>query len=178
MKIFIFITLLLSNLAYGYSYNELLLKAQSAIFPKILLLDKKLDEKLVNGKIVYVIVHEAGDYDTAIQVRRQIQKQFDHQLEQYAFEIKLVDYKEISDELQATAIYALNSEKHLRSVANIAISKGIVTFSYDIANLKNGLLLSLMVEKFTVLYLNKKMLQNYHVDFVDSLYQIVRFTNE
>ncbi len=178
MKIFIFITLLLTNIAYGYSYNELLLKAQSAIFPKILLLDKKLGEKLVDGKIVYLIVYEQSDHDTALNVRRQIQQQFDHKLEQYTFEVKLVKYKDISDDLQATAIYALNSQEHLKSLANIAISKGIVTFSYDIANLENGLLLSLMVEKFTILYLNKNMLQNYQVDFVDSLYQIVRFTND
>lgn len=42
-------------------------------------------------------------------------------------------------------------------------------------NLKNGFLFSLMLEKSTILYLNKENLYIKKVDFVDSLFQIVRF---
>jgi len=50
----VFIVFTITSLS-GYSYNEVLIKAQSKIFPKILLLDKKLKDKLIDGKIVYTI---------------------------------------------------------------------------------------------------------------------------
>jgi hypothetical protein len=60
--------------------------------------------------------------------------------------------------MDATVIYALNSDKYIKQVAKIAKQKGIITFAYDINNLKNGLLFSLVLEKSTILYLNKENL--------------------
>ena len=44
MKKLLLISFILTTSLFGYSYNDLLIKAQSSIFPKILLLDKKLDQ--------------------------------------------------------------------------------------------------------------------------------------
>jgi len=162
---------------FGYSYNELLIKAQSNIFPKILLLDKMLEDKLVDGKVVYTIICEDNDFHTANHVRKLVDNKYKQKLGKYELEINVIRYSELSNKTRATAIYALNSSKGIDKVRELAGTSGFMTFAYDIGNLKRGLLLSLMVEKSTVLYLNKRGLKGHKVDFVDSLYQIVRFAN-
>ncbi len=67
---------------------------------------------------------------------------------------------------------------YISKVAKVAKEKGVIAFSYDIQNLKKGLLFSLMLEKSTVLYLNKEDLNKTKIDFVDSLLQMVRFIDK
>jgi len=175
MKKIIFFLLIFANLVYGYSYNEILLKAQASIFPKIMLLDKKIEDKLIDGKIVYTIVYDENDYATALKIKELINNNFKGYFDTYTYRINLVEFSDLSSETKASAIYALNSDRHIKRTANIVMEKGIVAFSYDIDNLKKGLLFSLMLEKSTILYLNKDNLQIQKVDFVDSLLQMVRF---
>ena len=174
MRIVILI-LLFGSLLFGSNYNYVLLKAQATIFPKIMLLDKKLDEKLVDGKIVYTVVYDKSDYKTALEVSKLIKDNHNGRLDKYSYKVNLVELSEFSNETDATAIYALNLEHSINKVANIAKEKGIVTFSYDVENLKKGMLFSLMLEKSTVLYLNKENLHPQKVDFVVSLLQMVEF---
>jgi hypothetical protein len=166
------------NLAYGYDYNNLLLKAQASIFPKIMLLDNKIKDKLIDEKIVYVIAYDKSDYETALFVSKFINEKYKGYFEQYAYKIDLVEFSNLSSETQASAIYILNSGENIKKAANIAKEKGIISFSYDLDNLKRGLLFSLMLEKSTVLYINKENLYTQKVDFVDALLQMVRFIEE
>ena len=163
------------NIAYGYNYNSLLLKAQASIFPKIILLDKKLDNKLIDGKIIYTIVYDDSDYDTAVEVSEFIDAKHKGHFDNYIYKINLVKFSDVSNETEATVIYALNSKSSIIRIADIAKEKGIVTFSYSMENLRKGLLFSLIIEKSTVLYLNKENLYTQEVDFVDSLLQMVKF---
>ncbi len=170
--------LIVTTLLFGYNYNELLLKAQASIFPKIMLLDKKLEDKLIYGKIIYTVVYDKSDYNTALEVIKFIDESHKGYFDKYIYEINLVEFGNLSSETMATALYALNSEDSINKVADIAKEKGIVAFSYDINNLKKGLLFSLIIEKSTVLYLNKENLYTQKVDFIDSLYQIVKFIDK
>ena len=175
MKKTVLLLLMLVNLLYGMNYNELLLKTQASIFPKIMLLDKKLNEKLVDGKIIYTIVYEKNDFSIAQEVGQFIDAKYRGHFDGYNYEINLVEFSNLSTKTKASAIYMLNSDKSIKKVADIAKEKGIIAFSYDINNLKHGLLFSLMLEKSTVLYINKENLYIQKVDFVDSLLQMVRF---
>ncbi len=168
----------LVNFAYGYTYNKLLLKAQASIFPKIVMLDKKVDNKLVDGKIVYTIIYEKEDYYTALEIGEFIESNYKQGKSKYDYKVDLVEFSDFSDETKATAVYALNSDKYIQKVAQSAIKKGTISFTYDISNLKQGILFSLMLEKSTVLYLNKEDLNTKKIDFVDSLYQIVNFVEK
>ena len=178
MKKILALLLCLHTVLFAYSYNELLLKAQTSLFPKILLLDEHLQNKLVDGKIVYLVVYEENDVFSAVKVTELLEESFKARLDEYDFEVRMLRFEEIDANVEATAIYALNSELHIGRLAEIAQEKGIVTFAYDIAYLKKGLLLSLMVEKSTVLYLARPYLAKYRIEFVDVLYQIVRFIDE
>jgi len=175
MKKIIFLFLTLVNLLYAHTYNEILLKAQASIFPKIVLLDKKLSKKLIDGKIVYTIVYDKNDYQIALDIEKFIDENYNGYFDEYEYKISLVEFSDLSNETQASAIYALNTSVNIKKVAKIAKEKGIVAFAYDLENLKEGLLFSLLLEKSTILYLNKENLDTQKVDFLDSLLQIVKF---
>ncbi len=178
MKKMIFLYLTLVNLLYANNYNDVLLRAQASIFPKIILLDKKLEDKLIDGKIVYTIVYTKSDYQIALETGKSIDANYNGHFDKYQYKINLVEFSDLSKETQASAIYALNSNTNIKKLAKIAREKGIVSFSYDLENLKQGLLFSLSLEKSTVLYLNKKNLDTKEVDFVDSLLQMVKFIDK
>jgi hypothetical protein len=175
MKKILFLYLTLVNLAFGYNYDDILLKAQASIFPKIITLDKKIDEKLVDGKIVYTIIYDKTDYATALSIKDFINNNFNGQLDTYGYKINLVDFSNFSEQTEASAIYVLNLQEHIEKIATIANTKGIVSFSYDIKNLNKGLMFSLVIEKSTVIYLKKENLYTNKIDFVEALLQMVKF---
>jgi hypothetical protein len=178
MKKILLLCLTLVNLAFGYNYDEVLLKAQASIFPKIILLDKKIEDKLIDGKIVYTIIYDATDSLTALSVKGFIEKNFKGYLDAYEYKINLVEFATFSKQTEATAIYVLNLREDIADIADIAREKGIISFSYDIDNLNKGLMFSLLIEKSTVLYLGKENLYTNKIDFVDALLQMLRFVDK
>lgn len=177
MKKFILLLLTLVNLAFAYNYDDVLLKAQASIFPKIMLLDKKLPSKLIDGKIVYTIIYDKTDYLTAVEIKDFINTKYKGHLDKYDYKINLVEFDNFSDKTEASAIYVLKLGKYVKQIADIAKIKGVISFSYDIDNLRQGLMFSLSIEKSTVLYLERENLYTKKVDFVDSLLQMVKFVD-
>ncbi len=175
MKKILFLYLMLLSFAFGYSYDDLVLKAQASIFPKIILLDKKIENKLIDDKLVYTIVYDKDDYHIALSIKDFINKNFQGRLDKYNYKIDLIDFENFSMKTEASAIYVLNLKEPIEKIANIARAKGIISFSYDINNLKKGLMFSLVIEKSTVLYLEKENLYTKKIDFVEALLQMVRF---
>ena len=167
--------LLFTSALFANGYSELLIKAQSEIFPKLLLLDTKLDAKLVGGEVVYTIVYEDEDAKTAEAVRQEILARYGKGLGDYRLRVELLDVADMGAKIDASAVYVLNVGERIVDVVNAAIAGGAMTFSYDFKNLNNGVLLSMMIEKFTVLYLNVDSMKSYPVDFVDSIYQIAAY---
>ena len=167
--------LILNSLAFGFNYNDVLLKAQISIFPRVLLLDKEIESKLVNGKIVFTVVYEDRDHDVALDIAKKIEESYKGKFEKYEYIINTMKFSDLNNETQATAFYTLNSLNNIAKVASIAQKKGIIAFTYDTNNLNKGLLFSLVFEKSTILYLNKESLVANKIDFVDSLYHIIKF---
>lgn len=178
MKKILFLYLTLLSFAFGYNYDELILKAQASIFPKIILLDKKIEDKLIDGKIVYTIVYNKTDHHTALSIEKFINNNFNGTLDKYNYKINLVEFTNFSNETEASAVYVLNLDEHIEKIADIAKDKGIISFSYDINNLRKGLMFSLVIEKSTVLYLEKDNLYTSKIDFIDALLQMVRFVEK
>ena len=178
VRIFLFFILFVQSL-FGYNYNDLLLKAQTTIFPKVMLMDKKIKNKLIDNKIIYIIVYDEGDYETALHVKEYIENTFKKHMDTYPYEVNLVEFSQLSVDTKASAFYVLKSStKNIKKAVNIAHQKKIISFSYDINNLRYGLLFSLIIEKNTVLYLNKEYLHTNNIDFVDFLLQTVKFIDK
>jgi hypothetical protein len=171
-------TMLIVLPLFGFSYSPLLLKAQASIFPKLLLLAKEPQKLLVEGGIVFAIVHEAEDTLSASGLKTLMEQQYKGRIEGYPFKVILIQYSELDDTLDASAIMALHSEKHIDEPAKLAIRKKIVSFVEDAAYLNEGYLFSLNLERSTVIYMNKPMLPYYGIEFSDTLYHVVRFFDE
>lgn len=163
---------------FGFNYNPLLLKAQASIFPKLLMLAKEPGKLLVNKDIVFAVIHEEEDYESAWQLKKLMEEQYEGHLEGYPFRIVLIDYEKLNDTLEASAVIALHSEKFIHELAQLVIKKKIVSFVGDAVYLKEGFLFSLNLERSTVIYMNKPMLPYYGIEFSDTLYHVVRFFDE
>lgn len=174
-----FIFMLFVQSLFGYSYDDLLLKADAAIFPKIMLMDKKIKNKLIDNKIIYVIVYNKDDYEIALHEKEYIENSFKKHMGSYPYKIDLVTFSHLSFNTKASAFYVLKSSiDNIKKAANIARKKEIISFSYDVNNLKHGLLFSLVIENSTILYLNKEYLHTKKIDFVDYLLSMARFIDK
>lgn len=169
---------MVASLLFGFDYDEVLLKTQATIFPKIMLLDKKLDQKLVDGKIIYGIIYTDEDYQTALEIKEFIDAKYNGTFGAYPYKVNFIRCTNLSKATAATAIYVLNSCRDIVELADIAREKGIISFAYDVNNLQEGLLFSLNIERSTIFYLNKKELYTKKVDFVDPVLQMVRFVDK
>jgi len=163
---------------FGFNYNPLLLKAQASIFPKLFMLVKEPEKLLIQKDVVFAIIHESEDFESAWQLKNMIEEQYDGRLEGYPFRIDLIEYEKLDDTLQVSAVIALHSEVFIQKLAQLVIKKKIISFVGDVAHLKEGFLFSLNLERSTVIYMNKPMLPRYGVEFSDTLYHVVRFFDE
>ncbi len=171
----IILSIMLQTALCAYTYNELVLKAQSAIFPKIILLSQNLEEMLVDGEIVYTILYTSDDRESALDLKSSLDDLYDGHINNHKFKVKTLDYDKLSTDINTTAVYALNSEDGITTLLDILKDRDILTFAYDLVNLKRGLLFSLVLEKSTVIYLHRDVLQSSGFKFPDSLYRIVQF---
>ena len=180
MKKFLFLYPFLTyTLLLAYTYNDLLIKTQASIFPKIILLDRNLPMKLINDTIVLSIIYEKDDLFTAQNIKTIIEESFSNNIDGYGLQIQLIEVSQLSQATHATAFYVLNlSDEALKKVTKIAEQNHIMTFSYDLNNLRKGLLFSISMEQSTTFYVNKDNLHNEKVDFVAPLLQMVKFIDK
>ena len=159
-------------------YNSLQLNAQTIIFPKLLLLKKDPASLLVDGRIRFCILYEPEDRAVALHIKARLQRLYPGTIEGYPFEATMLQYGEINADTHVSALLMLYAGKGVEQAVAYAQKHGIVTFAYDPAYLRKGLLFALGIERATVIYLNRDALSKYGIQFSDALYQIVRFVDE
>ena len=177
MRLWLLIVLIVIPV-FGFNYNPLLLKAQASIFPKLFMLVKEPERLLVDESVVFAIIHEEEDFESAWQLKNLIEDQYDGRLTGYPFRIILIEYERLDEKLEASAVIALHSEKYIHELAQLVIKKKILSFVGDAIHLKEGFLFSLNLERSAVIYMNKPMIPSYGVEFSDTLYHVVRFFDE
>ena len=107
MKKSILLLSLFFTTLFGYEYDELLLKAQANIFPKLILLDKDISKKVLNNQIVFCIVHHASDRIKSENIKSIIEKKFGNKIERYHLKIILKEFDEIKNGSNINAFYIL-----------------------------------------------------------------------
>lgn len=176
MRFLMLLMLLWSSLS-AMHYNTLQLNAETIIFPKLLLLKKTPESLLVDGRIRFCILYEPEDSAVASRLTARLQRLYPGTIAGYPFEATMLQYDEIGTGTKASAMLMLYSETQIQKAAAYAREHGIVTFAYDAASLKNGLLFALGIERTTRIYLNREALSEYKIEFSEALYQIVRFVD-
>jgi hypothetical protein len=178
-KFIIFCSIFFTTTLFGYKYDNLLLKAQANIFPKLVLLDKKIAQKALNNEIVFCIVHHPSDTIKAKNIQESIEKRFGNRLEQYKLKVITRTFDNVRRYERVNAYYILQGPlDKVKKITDIAKEKQSPTFSYDPFYFKADVLLSMTIENSSIIYLNPKVLKKYKLDFVDIFYQLVRFYDD
>ncbi len=169
-KLLIF--LLLSIASFGY--DELLLEAQSSVLPKIALLDKDIQKKLIGGKLQIVIACDAVDMELAKETAQKIMTTTGAKAGAFGLNVLAIEFSQLA-KASASIIYILNSnDTNIKKATQIASQKKIVSFAFDKTNLKNGVMLSMSIERSAVITLSRSVMKESGVQFVDSFYKITR----
>ncbi|MCF6201830.1 MAG: hypothetical protein L3J42_06900 [Hydrogenimonas sp.] len=175
MRVWALIFILFQTL-WGYTYNELLLDAQSRIYPKLLMLEEKIVHKHDKKPIVFTVVYEPEDRLVAERIVEKIENYYDHSLGGVGFEVDMATFDELDSLLHADALYLLKGdESSVKKAVEFANRNGVPIFVYDFKDLDEGALFALTIEQSTVIYLNRKALHRANVSFDSALYAIVRF---
>ena len=174
----IVVLVLLVCFAQAYEYNKLLLRTQSSLYPKLILMDQKLSSHITDGRIDLYILVTAIDTLYAKYVKKQLDKLFADGVGEYALSTKIVNFSTFlaDNEKRADAIYVLKAkEELLKGVAKKIEGKNIYSFTYEKEDLAQGFLFNVSIEKEVVIYINKSVLLHNDFEFLPELYQMSRF---
>jgi len=176
MKKALLFILLTKIFLFAYKYNDFLLRTQSTLIPKILLLDKKIYNK--QSIINIAIIFDENDLHTAFFIKSLIMEYYANRLENFKLKVTPILADEfVNKKEKFDCVYILKIPKEKLIKINKKIKKmKIESFTYDKNDLKYGFLFSIDIEKDLIIFMNKKAL-NKNFDFFPQLYQMVRFIN-
>ena len=159
---------------YAAEYSSLLVRAQTSIFPKIIMLDENVADKVLGNSIQLHVLYQPGDKGQAESVKQSIEDNYGNKIGQYDFHVRLIDASKIVDEVP-TAFYLLNLNADIKkTISQIAIKNKRISFSYDHKDLTNDALISLQLKEKVYIYLSKKQLNAYDIRFQSVFYNIVK----
>lgn len=157
------------------SIDPLLLKAQASIFPKILLLDKDINTKLVGDTLLLNIVYTDSESKNAQRLKSMIENEYKSNLGELEFTIRLTNIKKFSQKDAVSAYYMFDaSSSEMQKVINHASKEHRICFGYSYKDFDNNILVSLFVKEKTYIYLNKAALDKYDIKFIPIFYKIVK----
>ncbi len=175
---YIAILLIFLQSLWGYAYNELLLDAQSRIYPKLLMLEENISSRHEISPIVFTVVYAPEDEFVAERVVQKIESYYDHSFSGIPFEVEMSAFDELELSRHKDAIYILKGDDdQMKRTIKLAMKEKIPVFVYDFKDLRFGALFALTIEQSTVIYLNRAALHKTGLLFAPSLYGIVRFVD-
>lgn len=167
--------LLIVNSARAYDYDSLLLRAQSTIFPKIILLDKNIKNKTISNNITIAIIHRKADKITANNIKSLIMQ--NPNIGDYKIKVVTVNDEDMGDKItkNLSAFMVLNAPKStFKKITKYAIENKRIVFSYNHEDLSKNALISIIMKEKTYVYLNKSALHYYNIKFSPLFYKIVK----
>lgn len=160
--------------AHAGSYSQPLLNIHAKVFPKVLLTDTNLNNKLVNNEIKIVLLYEEIDYQTAKKFKINIQELYE-ELNGKKISIVLRTYDSFDETEKASAYYLFySSDRKVEAVCHQIEQDSILTFSYDNRYLDLGVVMSLHVGKKTSPYINLINLKKSEIKLQNIIYKIAR----
>jgi len=170
----VLIVMLMHFECYAYDYDPLLLRAQATLFPKIVLLDQDVNVKIKSRELLVLVLYAKNDLENAGLTKELIEKKYKHTNKNKMI-VKLVMYDDFNESMNATAYFLLKGPgRSVEQVSNHAQGSNRITFSYDYNDFESNALLSVIMKEKTYIYLNKKALQDYGINFLPLFYKIVK----
>jgi hypothetical protein len=159
--------------AFIHAEDTVLLNTHIKMIPKIMVLDLKAASK--SNAAVLAIVYETNRKTLAQHVADDINQYYNGKVGNLNFVAVAVSVDDLVSRNDVTFVYLTSmSNRSVDKVAAWGLSNLIPTFSYDLADLEHGILGSIVIERSTVIYINKNILRDGKFRFNDTLFQLAR----
>ena len=170
-----YLILLLAFNLFAADYDNLLLRAQASIFPRIILLDTSIPKENLDNPLTLNIIYNKDELSQAKHLKELIDTQYNNKLGKFNFIVNLIDTAEFNQDSHVHAYYIFNAngDKKQKIIKHIAHNKSIC-FGYDYKSFEQDILISLHVKEKTYIYLNKNVLDKYNIKFMPIFYNIVK----
>ena len=170
------LTLLLFFMSlFASDYDHLLLRAQASMFPKIILLDKNLEDKTIDSALSLAIVYDNKELKEARVVKKLVDDKYKGKLGKYKFNVNLINIDDFRDTDSSSAYYLFSSSGvKKQEVILHAINHNCISFSYNYKDFTEKTLISLFLKEKTYIYINKATVAQYNIKFAPIFYRIAK----
>ncbi len=166
--------LILSLQLFAKQYNTNIINIEAKLFVKIALLEEGIRSSDSPILSIYILAKKI-DENAAKKFQSAIEADYPNVLLNKRVTVQIVQFNTAMQQKPDAVIVLQHKKKELQEIAAWANKNKIVSFAYDPAYLKNGLLVSLYLGKTTKPYLNKKVIQEYGFVFNSYLMQLSKF---
>lgn len=170
-----FLLLLVLSGLLAYAEDSLLLNAHIRMIPKIMALDTDVLSHNPLGKAILAVVYDDNRKKNALKIAEEMNSYHDEKVGGLTFVAVALSVDELLSRHDIAFSYLthMNAPSAVRS-ASWGIANSVPTFSYDVSDLEYGVLGSIVIERNTVIYINKKVLKAGKYRFNNALFQIAR----
>jgi hypothetical protein len=167
--------LLMTALFTVHAEDTLLLNAHIRMIPKIMALDTQALSHSSSGKAILGIVYDDNRKNSAKKIADEINSNHNGNVGALPFIAIAISVDELVIRHDIAFAYLIDmSKSSVNKVASWGTSNNSPTFSYNAQNLDLGILGTIVIERSTVIYINKNVLKAGKFRFNDSLFQIAR----
>lgn len=150
---------------FSFSIDESILKIHATFVPKISLMNYNLPEHSIGNSVVIAIFYESGNYRDALFLKKLIDTKYNHGIGSYKIKTELVIYSEKLD-VKANVYYFFPTDSlNIRRAIKSANLNQALTFSYSKKDLKEGVMLSVLVGIKVRPILNLKVIKSSNITF-------------
>lgn len=160
-------------LIFAQADDNVLLNTHIKMIPKIMVLDQKAASRINAG--ILAIVYEPNRKVLAQKIADEINQNYNGKVGNLNFLAIAVNVDDLLSRKDISFVYLTSmSNRSVDKIAAWSILGSIPTFSYDLADLERGILGSIVIERSTVIYINKNVLKEGKFRFNDTLFQLAR----
>lgn len=170
-----YLLLLIFFLFIAKGEDALLVNTYVRMTPKIMFLDTQAALHNPANKAILAVVYEEKNKNSAKKIADEINGYYGGKIGNLSFSALPLPVEELINRHDIAFAYLTQMGRHsITQISAWGISNSVPTFSYDPKDLDNGILGSIVIERTTVIYLNKNILKLSKIRFNETLFQIAR----
>jgi len=157
------------------AYDLTILTLQSKVFPKIILADKDISEKLINNTLEITILYEEIDVVIANRFKKLILQNYS-KLKNFTVVVKVLEYKNFSKSTALSTAYFFLSgkEESIVQVSDFIINNNRLNFSYEKNDIDLGIIFGLEIGSTVSLLLNLNSLKKSKINLDNSILKVTK----
>ena len=165
--------LVLSLKLFATQYDDTILALEAKIFVKMTLLSEDRDTTRDDTLRIFIIAREC-DIKTAQKFKSLIADRYPHKVLGKKVSVQIKEFTP-SMTYPDAIIVLKHSQLQLQEIASWANEHKVISYAYDPAYMRTGILASLYIGKCLKPYLNKAIMHKYHFKFNPYLLELSKF---